>query len=115
MAIVTLGELFDAGVHIGHCSSRWNPKMFRYIYAEQDGIHVIDLVATVRLLTSTCNYLSKEAKKGKTFLFIGTKTRAKEIIAQQAKDCGAHYVNNKWLGGTLTNWETVKGRVNYLK
>ena len=115
MTLVTLGELLDAGVHFGHQSSRWNPKMFPYIYTEQNGIHVIDLVQTARLLTHAYNYVQKAAKEGKSFLFIGTKRQATEIIAEQAKKCSSHYVNNRWLGGTLTNWATVQSRVEYLK
>ena len=114
MTLVTLGELLDAGVHFGHQSSRWNPKMFPYIYTEQNGIHVIDLVQTARLLNHAYNYAQKAAKEGKTFLFIGTKRQAANIIAEEANKCGAHYVNNRWLGGTLTNWSTVQGRVEYL-
>jgi small subunit ribosomal protein S2 len=89
--------------------------MFPYIYTEQNGIHVIDLVQTARLLTHASNYVQKAAKEGKSFLFIGTKRQASEIIAEQAKRCNSHYVNNRWLGGTLTNWSTVQGRVEYLK
>ena len=115
MTLVTLGELLDAGVHFGHQSSRWNPKMFPYIYTEQNGIHVIDLVQTARLLTHAYNYTQKAAKEGKQFLFVGTKRQAAGIIAEEAKKCGAHYVNHRWLGGTLTNWSTVQNRVAYLK
>jgi small subunit ribosomal protein S2 len=115
MTSVTLGELLDAGVHFGHQSSRWNPKMFPYIYTEQNGIHVIDLVQTARLLTHACNYIQKAAKEGKQFLFVGTKRQAAGIIAEEATKCGSHFVNHRWLGGTLTNWSTVQGRVGYLK
>ncbi len=115
MTLVTLGELLDAGVHFGHQSSRWNPKMFPYIYTEQNGIHVIDLVQTARLLTHAYNYVQKASKEGKTFLFIGTKRQASGIIAEEALKCGSHYVNHRWLGGILTNWSTVQGRVEYLK
>ena len=115
MTVITLGELLDAGVHFGHQSSRWNPKMFPYIYTEQNGIHVIDLVQTARLLTHAYNYVQTAAKEGKSFLFIGTKRQASAIIAEEAQKCGAHYVNNRWLGGILTNWSTVQGRVAYLK
>ena len=114
MTQVTLGELLDAGVHFGHQSSRWNPKMFPYIYTEQNGIHVIDLVQTARLLTHASNYVQKAAKEGKSFLFIGTKRQASEIIAEQAKRCNSHYVNNRWLGGTLTNYRTIKTSVDRL-
>jgi len=115
MTLITLGELLDAGVHFGHQSSRWNPKMFPYIYTEQNGIHVIDLVQTARLLTHAYNYVQKAASEGKTFLLIGTKRQAASIIAEEAKKCGAHFVNHRWLGGILTNWSTVQGRVSYLK
>jgi small subunit ribosomal protein S2 len=115
MTLVTLGELLDAGVHFGHQSSRWNPKMFPYIYTEQNGIHVIDLVQTARLLTHAYNYVQKAAKEGKSFLFIGTKRQAANIIAEEANKCGEHYVNHRWLGGILTNWATVEKRVSYLK
>jgi small subunit ribosomal protein S2 len=115
MTVITLGELLDAGVHFGHQSSRWNPKMFPYIYTEQNGIHVIDLVQTARLLTHAYNYVQTAAKENKTFLFIGTKRQASAIIAEEAQKCGAYYVNNRWLGGILTNWSTVQSRVEYLK
>ena len=115
MTLVTLGELLDAGVHFGHQSSRWNPKMFPYIYTEQNGIHVIDLVQTARLLKHASNYLQKAAKEGKQFLFIGTKRQAAGIIAEEANKCGGHYINHRWLGGTLTNWSTLQGRVAYLR
>ena len=115
MTLVTLRELLDAGVHFGHQSSRWNPKMFPYIYTEQNGIHVIDLVQTARLLTHAYSYVQKASKEGKQFLFIGTKRQAAGIIAEEAKKCGGHYINHRWLGGTLTNWATVQGRVEYLR
>ena len=115
MTVITLGELLDAGVHFGHQSSRWNPKMFPYIYAEQNGIHVIDLVQTARLLTHAYHYVLKAAQENKTFIFIGTKRQAAAIIAEEAQKCGANYVNHRWLGGTLTNWATVQTRVEYFK
>lgn len=115
MTVVTLGELLDAGVHFGHQASRWNPKMFPYIYAEQNGIHVIDLVQTSRLLTYAYKYVQKNSRENKTFLFIGTKRQAANIIAEEAERCGAAYVNHRWLGGMLTNWSTVQDRVSYLK
>jgi small subunit ribosomal protein S2 len=113
--VITLGELLDAGVHFGHQASRWNPKMFPYIYAEQNGIHVIDLVQTARLLTHAYNYVRKASQEKKSVLFIGTKRQATAIIAEEAQKCGAHYVNNRWLGGMLTNWSTVQSRLTYLK
>jgi small subunit ribosomal protein S2 len=115
MTLVTLGELLDAGVHFGHQASRWNPKMFPYIYTEQNGVHVIDLVQTARLLTHAHNYVQKAAKEGKKFLFIGTKRQAAGIMAEEAQRSGSYYVNHRWLGGILTNWSTVQSRVGYLK
>jgi small subunit ribosomal protein S2 len=115
MTVVTLGELLEAGVHFGHQASRWNPKMFPYIYAERNGIHVIDLVQTARLLTHASEYVQKASQEKKSFLFVGTKRQAAAIIAEEAQRCGSHYINNRWLGGTLTNWSTVQKRVEYLK
>ena len=115
MAVVTLRELLDAGAHFGHQASRWNPKMFPYIYAEQNGIHVIDLVQTSRLLTHAYTYLKKSSAEQKQILFVGTKRQASSIIVQEAKRCGACYIDHRWLGGTLTNWNTVQTRVGYLK
>jgi small subunit ribosomal protein S2 len=115
MTAITLSELLDAGVHFGHQASRWNPKMFPYIYAEQNGIHVIDLIQTSRLLTYAHDYVRRNAQENKTFLFIGTKRQATNIIAEEAKKCGAFYVNHRWLGGMLTNWKTVQTRVTHLK
>jgi small subunit ribosomal protein S2 len=115
MTVITLKDLLDAGVHFGHQSSRWNPRMFPYIYKEQNGIHVIDLVQTARLLTYAYEYVRVAAKEKKTFLFVGTKRQASNIIEEEAKKCNAFYVNNRWLGGILTNWSTVQARVEYLK
>jgi small subunit ribosomal protein S2 len=115
MAVVTLAELLEAGVHFGHQARRWNPKMFPYIYAERNGIHIIDLVQTAQLLTQACNFTKTAAEEGKTFLFVGTKRQAAGIIAQEAERCGAYYVNQRWLGGILTNWFTIRTRVERLK
>ena len=115
MTLVTLSELLDAGVHFGHQASRWNPKMFPYIYTEQNGIHVIDLVQTARLLTHAYNYVQEASKEKKTFLFVGTKRQASTVIAEEATKCGAHYINHRWLGGILTNWSTAQTRIEYLK
>jgi small subunit ribosomal protein S2 len=115
MTVITLGELLDAGVHFGHQASRWNPKMFPYIYTEQNGIHVIDLVQTARLLTHAYNYVQEASKEKKTFLFVGTKRQASTVIAEEATKCGAHYINHRWLGGILTNWSTAQTRIEYLK
>lgn len=113
--VVNLTELLDAGVHFGHQTRRWNPKMFQYIYAERNGIHIIDLVQTAQLLTQAYKFVRTAASEGKSFLFVGTKRQATELIAEEAKSCGAHYINHRWLGGTLTNWSTIRGRVSRLK
>ena len=115
MAVVSLAELLEAGVHFGHQARRWNPKMFPYIYAERNGIHIIDLVQTAQLLTQACNFTKTAAEEGKTFLFVGTKRQAAGIVAQEAERCGAYYVNQRWLGGILTNWFTIRTRVERLK
>jgi small subunit ribosomal protein S2 len=114
MAVVTLAELLEAGVHFGHQARRWNPKMFPYIYAERNGIHIIDLVQTSQLLTNACEFARRSAEEGKKFLFVGTKRQAASIISQEAERCGAHYVNQRWLGGILTNWFTIRTRVERL-
>jgi small subunit ribosomal protein S2 len=115
MTVATLSELLEAGVHFGHQSRRWNPKMFPYIYAERNGIHVIDLVQSAHLLTKACEFVRKSSQEGKKFLFVGTKRQAAEVVCQEAEKCGAYYVNQRWLGGTLTNWFTIKTRVKHLK
>ena len=115
MTIVTLGELLDAGVHFGHQASRWNPKMFPYICAERNGVHVIDLIQTTRLLTHAYEYLQRASKEKKTVLFVGTKRQATLAIKEEAERCDSAYINHRWLGGILTNWETVQKRVEYLK
>nr|YP_001293550.1 ribosomal protein S2 [Rhodomonas salina]A6MVX1.1 RecName: Full=Small ribosomal subunit protein uS2c; AltName: Full=30S ribosomal protein S2, chloroplastic [Rhodomonas salina]ABO70814.1 30S ribosomal protein S2 [Rhodomonas salina] len=115
MAVVTLAELLEAGVHFGHQSRRWNPKMFPYIYAERNGIHIIDLVQTAQLLTQACDFVRTASEQGKSFLFVGTKRQAAAVVAQEAERCGAYYVNQRWLGGILTNWFTIRTRVERLK
>jgi small subunit ribosomal protein S2 len=114
MAIVKLAELLDAGVHFGHKAHRWNPKMFPYIYTERDNIHILDLIQTSKLLDSASNFVESAAEKGKTFLFVGTKRQATAVIAQEAKRCDSYYVNHRWLGGMLTNWSTMKTRIDRL-
>ena len=115
MSVVSLSELLEAGVHFGHQSRRWNPKMFPYIYTERNGIHIIDLVQTAQFLTDACNYIKDYSRKGKQFLFLGTKRQAAEIIAQEALRSKCYYVNQRWLGGMLTNWITIKSRIERLK
>ena len=115
MSNINLSQLLEAGVHFGHKSYRWNPKMFPYIYSEVNNIHILDLIQSAKLLNDATNYLNKEASEGKTFLFIGTKRQASTLIAQEAKRCQSHYVNHRWLGGMLTNWSTLKERIKRLK
>ena len=115
MATVQLAQLLEAGVHFGHKANRWNPKMFPYIYAERDGIHILDLVQTSQLLNEACLFVNTAAQKDKIFLFVGTKPQAAATIAQEAKNCDSYYVNHRWLGGMLTNWVTVKTRIERLK
>lgn len=114
MSIVSLEELLEAGVHFGHQSRRWNPKMFPYIYTERNGIHIIDLVQTAQLLNDACEFIKTSAKAGKTFLFLGTKRQAAGIIAKEAIRANVFYINQRWLGGMLTNWFTIKSRVDRL-
>ena len=115
MSVIALSDLLEAGVHFGHQARRWNPKMFPYIYTERNGIHIIDLVQTAQLLTEAHDYIKKCSEEGKKFLFLGTKRQAAEIIAQEAIRSNSYYINQRWLGGMLTNWVTIKSRVERLK
>ncbi|SRR5579883_3389767 len=115
MPVVSLAQLLESGVHFGHQTRRWNPKMDPYIYTARNGVHIIDLVQTARLMDEAYNYVRTASEQGKKFLFIGTKRQAAGIIAQEASRCGAYYVNQRWLGGMLTNWVTIKTRVDRLK
>ena len=115
MSDITLSQLLEAGVHFGHKAYRWNPKMFPYIYSEVNNIHILDLVQSATLLKEANSYVENAARDGKTFLFIGTKRQATTLIAQESKRCDSFYVNHRWLGGMLTNWSTLKERIEYLK
>ncbi len=115
MAVVSLQDLLESGVHFGHQTRRWNPKMAPYIYTARNGVHIIDLVQTAELIEEAYVYVRKSAESGRRFLFVGTKRQAAGIIEQEAKRCGANYINQRWLGGMLTNWETIKTRVERLK
>ena len=115
MAEITLAQLLEAGVHFGHKAYRWNPKMFPYIYTERNNIHILDLVQSAQLLKEANGYVQSEAAKNKIFLFVGTKRQATSLIAQEAKRCDSFYVNHRWLGGMLTNWVTLKSRIERLK
>ena len=103
-----LKSLLDAGVHFGHQTKRWNPKMKQFIFGSRNGIHIIDLDQTVRLFSRAFYFVEETVSRGGNVLFIGTKRQAQEIIKEEASRCGAHYVVNRWLGGTLTNFRTIK-------
>ena len=115
MADISLAQLLEAGVHFGHKAYRWNPKMFPYIYTERNNIHILDLVQSAQLLKEANTFVQTEAAKDKIFLFVGTKRQASSLIAQEAKRCDSYYVNHRWLGGMLTNWVTLKSRIERLK
>ena len=115
MAVVQVQELLDAGVHYGHRASRWNPKMRPYIYGKRNLIHIIDLRETVRGLLRGHRYLSSVVAKGGLVLFVGTKRQAKEIVEKEARRCGMPYVSERWLGGTLTNYRTIRNRLKRLE
>jgi len=115
MAAIQMKELLEAGVHFGHQTKRWNPKMKKFIFGARNSIYIIDLQKTLRLWNQAANYLTKAASEGKTFLFVATKPQAQELIAEQAQRCGAYYVNNRWLGGMLTNFSTIKKSLDKLK
>lgn len=114
MAIVTMKALLEAGVHFGHRTRRWNPKMKSYIFTERNGIHIIDLQQTVAQLEKAYALVRDTVSKGGIVLFVGTKRQAQETIEEQAKRCGMPYVNERWLGGTLTNWVTIRRRIDKL-
>lgn len=115
MPVVSLAELLESGVHFGHQTRRWNPRMDQYIYTARNGVHIIDLVQTAQLMEDAYDYVRTATAKGKKFLFVGTKRQAAGIISQEAQRCGANFVNQRWLGGMLTNWETIRNRVERLK
>ena len=115
MADIKIAQLLKAGVHFGHKTPRWNPKMFPYIYMERNGIHILDLVQTSQLLQEACDFIQLAAEQGKTFLFVGTKPQAAELIKEEALRSDSFYVNNRWYGGLLTNWQTVQGRIATLR
>ena len=112
--ITKIDEMVKTGVHFGHQAKKWNPKMAPYIYAEKNGIHIIDLIQTYFFLKNTVNFLTAEAAQGKTFLFVGTKKQASRLIAKVALSCDSFYVNQRWLGGMLTNWKTIKTSIKKL-
>jgi small subunit ribosomal protein S2 len=112
---ITMKELLEAGVHFGHQTRRWNPKMKEYIFGERNGIHIIDLQKTLKMFREAARYVAERAGEGRTVLFLGTKRQAQEAIAEEAQRCGMFYVNNRWLGGTLTNWATLQKSIKRFK
>jgi small subunit ribosomal protein S2 len=115
MAIVTMKQLLEAGVHFGHQARRWNPKMGRFIFGERNGVYIIDLQKTVQHVNSAYHFIREAVEGGETILFVGTKRQAQEVVRDQATRCGMFYVTNRWLGGTLTNFETIKKSIRRLK
>ncbi|WP_306534860.1 30S ribosomal protein S2 [Geobacter sp.] len=115
MSNVTMKELLEAGVHFGHQTKRWNPKMKPYIFGARNGIYIIDLQKTVRLFKSAYSFVRECAQSGETVLFVGTKKQAQDAIGEEATRCGMYYVNQRWLGGMLTNFSTVKQSIDRLK
>jgi len=112
---ITMKELLEAGVHFGHQTRRWNPKMKEYIFGERNGIHIVDLQKTLKMFRDAARYVSEQAAQGRIVLFLGTKRQAQEAIAEEAQRCGMYYVNHRWLGGTLTNWATLQKSIKRLK
>ena len=115
MAVVSMKQLLEAGVHFGHQTRRWNPKMAKFIFTERNGIYIIDLSKTVKKVEEAYNFLREVASQGEVILFVGTKKQAQEAIKEEAERAGGFYVNHRWLGGLLTNLETIKKRVKRLK
>ena len=111
MSVISMKQLLEAGVHFGHQTRRWNPKMKEYIFAERNGIYIIDLQKTVKKIEEAYNFVRQLAEEDKTILFVGTKKQAQESIEQEAKRCDMFYVNQRWLGGMLTNFKTIQGRI----
>ncbi len=114
MAVVSMKQLLEAGVHFGHQTRRWNPKMAPYIYTERNGIYIIDLQKTVKKLEEAYNFVRELAENGETILFVGTKKQAQDAIREEAERAGMFYVNARWLGGMLTNFKTMRTRVDRL-
>ncbi len=115
MAVITMKQLLETGVHFGHQTRRWNPKMKKYIYGERNGIHIVNLEQTVELIENDVYpFVVEEVKKGKSVLFVGTKKQAQDAIKEEAERCGQFYINSRWLGGTLTNFKTIRSRIDRL-
>ncbi|PYI50398.1 30S ribosomal protein S2 [Paenibacillus flagellatus] len=114
MAVISMKQLLEAGVHFGHQTRRWNPKMDRYIFTERNGIYIIDLQKTVKKVEEAYNFVKSIAEDNGTILFVGTKKQAQDSVKEEAERCGMFYINQRWLGGTLTNFQTIQKRVNRL-
>ena len=115
MAVVAMKQLLEAGVHFGHQTRRWNPKMAEYIYQARNGIHIIDLQKTSKKVDEAYEFIREQVEEGKTVLFVGTKKQAQECMKEAALKCGMYYVDQRWLGGMLTNFDTIRSRVQRLK
>ncbi len=114
MTVVSMKQLLESGVHFGHQTRRWNPKMAEYIFTERNGIYIIDLQKTVKMIDKAYDFVKENTTGNKTILFVGTKKQAQQSIEQEAKRCGMYYVNQRWLGGMLTNFSTIRKRVDRL-
>ena len=114
MSVISMKQLLEAGVHFGHQTRRWNPKMKQYIFTERNGIYIIDLQKTVKKVDEAYNFMKEVAATGKPILFVGTKKQAQAAIRDEALRCGQYYVNQRWLGGMLTNYKTISGRIRRL-
>lgn len=115
MGVVSMKQLLEAGVHFGHQTRRWNPKMAKFIFTERNGIYIIDLQKTVKKIEEAYNFIREVAEEGKPVLFVGTKKQAQDSIKEEAERAGMYYVNERWLGGMLTNYKTIKGRIDRLR
>jgi small subunit ribosomal protein S2 len=115
MSVISMKQLLEAGVHFGHQTRRWNPKMAPYIFTERNGIYIIDLQKTVKKVEEAYNFVKEVSEEGKDVLFVGTKKQAQDAIKEEALRCSMHYVNNRWLGGMLTNFKTIKDRIKKLE
>ena len=114
MSVISMKQLLEAGVHFGHQTRKWNPKMGKYIFTARNDIHVINLEQTVELIDKAYDYVREGVKQGKTVLFVGTKKQAQDAVKEEAERCGMYYVNSRWLGGTLTNFKTIRSRIDRL-
>ncbi|MCW2277913.1 30S ribosomal protein S2 [Heliophilum fasciatum] len=115
MAVISMKQLLEAGVHFGHQTRRWNPKMAPYIFTERNGIYIIDLQKTVRKVDEAYNFIRDVAAQGKKILFVGTKKQAQDSVKEEAERCGMYFVNQRWLGGMLTNFQTIQKRISRLR